>query len=129
MRKRLELMLLADRLAVCRLNAGDESELRAASGLFSVTRTEDELSVVCAEDDAPPGALDVSGGWRALKVHGPIDHTAVGVLSAIAIPLADAGVPLLPLATYDTDYVLIRDSDLSRATGALESAGHSVESR
>lgn len=125
----MELELLPDRLAVCRLDAGDESELAAASGLFSVTRTADELSVVCAEDDAPPGANEVSTGWRALKVRGPLDHAAVGVLASIAGPLADAGVPLFPLATYDTDYVLVREPDVERAAGALEAAGHRVATR
>ena len=124
----LELSVLPDKLAVCRLDSGDESDLRAATGLFSVTRTAEELSVVCPEEDAPEGS-EVSDGWRALEVKGPIDHTATGVLASIASPLADAGVPLFPLATFDTDYVLVRDSDLGRAAEALEAAGHRVESR
>jgi uncharacterized protein len=125
----LELMLLPDRLCVCRLNAPDESDLRAASGLFSVTRTEDELSVICPEEDAPPAATDVSGAWRALKVRGPLDHSSVGVLASLAGPLADAGVALFPLATFDTDYVLVKEDDVERAQSALEAAGHRVEAR
>ena len=124
----LELEVLPDRLAVCRLNSNDESPLRAASGVFSVTRTADELSVVCPEDDAPEGA-EVSGGWRALKVHGPLDHTATGILASIAGPLAEAGVALFPLATFDTDYVLVQDEAVDRATSALEAAGHRVAPR
>jgi hypothetical protein len=124
----LELSVLPDKLAVCRLDSGDESELKAATGLFSVTRTAEELSVVCPEQDAPEGS-QVSAGWRALEVSGPIDHTATGVLASIASPLAEAGVPLFPLATFDTDYVLVRDADLGRALEALEAAGHQVESR
>ena len=115
----MELQLLPDRLAICRLDAVDESELRAASGLFSVTRTADELSVVCPAEDAPQSA-EVSAGWRALKVHGPLDHNEVGVLASIAAPLADAGVSLFPIATYDTDYVLVKEPDLERALAALD---------
>ena len=122
----MELELLPDRLAICRLDAVDESPLRASSGLFSVTRTVDELSVVCPEDDAPEAASDVSPGWRALKVHGPLDHNEVGVLASIAGPLAEAGVSLFPLATYDTDYVLVREADVPRARNALIRAGHEV---
>ena len=125
----MELQLLPDVLSVCRLDASDESDLSAASGLFSVTRTEDELSVVCAQEEAPPSAREVSDDWRALKVRGPLDHSAVGVLAGLAGPLADAGVPLFPLATYDTDYVLVRQPDLERALSALAAAGHQVESR
>jgi hypothetical protein len=124
----LELTLLPDKLAVCRLDSGDESDLRAASGLFSVTRTANELSVVCPEDDAPEGA-EVSGGWRALEVGGPLDHSATGVLASIAAPLAEAEVALFPLATFDTDYVLVREADLDSAFEALRAAGHRVESR
>ena len=124
----LDLTVLPDELAVCRLDAADESDLRAASGLFSVTRTEDELSVVCPAEDAP-AAADVSAGWRALKVLGPLDHASVGVLASLVGPLADAGVPVFPLATFDTDYVLVRAADLERAVSALEAAGHRVESR
>ena len=125
----MELELLPDRLAVCRLDASDESDLRAASGLFSVTRTEDELSVICPQEDAPAEAREVSGDWRALKVKGPLDHGEVGVRAARAAPLADADVALFPLATYDTDYVLVKEPDVERASEALRDAGHSVESR
>jgi uncharacterized protein len=124
----LELTLLPERFAVCRLDSGDESDLRAATGLFSVTRTANELSVVCPEDDAPEAA-QVSAGWRAFEVGGPLDHTATGVLASIAAPLAEADVPLFPLATYDTDYVLVRESDLDSAAEALRAAGHQVEAR
>jgi uncharacterized protein len=124
----LELTLLPEKFAVCRLDSGDESDLRAASGLFSVTRTANELSVVCPEEDAPDGA-DVSGGWRAFEVGGPLDHTATGVLASVATPLAEAEVPLVPLATFDTDYVLVREADLEKASEALTAAGHTVESR
>ena len=124
----LELTLLPEKLAVCRLDSRDESPLRASTGLFSVTRTAEELSVVCPEDETPDEA-EVSGGWRALEVRGPLDHTATGILASIATPLAEAGVPLFPLATFDTDYVLVREQDLAPAVEALTAAGHRVESR
>jgi uncharacterized protein len=123
----LELRLLPDTFAVCRLDSGDESDLKAASGLFSVTRTADELSVVCPQEDAPAGA-EVSPGWRALEVQGPLDHTATGVLASIATPLAEADVALFPLATFDTDYVLVKQDDVGRAMDALTATGHRIES-
>ena len=90
-----------------------------------MTRTGDELSVVCLEADAPPAAR-VEGGWRALKLHGPIPFTEVGVLSALAGALAGAGLSLFALSTYDTDYLLVRDADLSRALAALRKAGYEI---
>jgi len=93
-----------------------------AGPLFSVTRTLDELSVVCLESDAPPGAR-VEAGWRALKLHGPIPFSEVGVLSALAGALAAAGLSLFALSTYDTDYVLVKERDLAAAREALRMAG------
>jgi len=90
-----------------------------------VTRTGDELSVVCLETEAPPAAR-AEGGWRALKLHGPISFTEVGVLSALTGALAGAGLSLFALSTYDTDYLLVRDADLSRALEALRRAAYEI---
>jgi uncharacterized protein len=87
-----------------------------------VTRTGDELSVVCLEADAPSSAR-VEGGWRALKLHGPIPFSEVGVLSALAGALAGAGLSLFALSTYETDYLLVRTGDLPGALAALRRAG------
>jgi hypothetical protein len=108
--------------AVCRLAPDGAWPHPSAGPLFSVTRTEDELSVVCLEADAPAGAR-VEGGWRALKLHGPIPFEQVGVLAALAGALAGAGLSVFALSTYDTDYLLVRAGDLPGATDALRRAG------
>src|SRR5206468_8549222 len=85
----------------------------------SVTRTPDELSIVCPDEAVPPD-VEVESGWRALKVPGPIPFDQVGVLAALATPLAAAGISTFAVSTYDTDYVLVREPDLERALAALE---------
>jgi hypothetical protein len=110
---------------VCRLPATTPWPSAAAGPLFSATRTGDELSVVCLEEAAPPAAR-VEGGWRALKLHGPIAFTEVGVLAALAGALAGARLSLFALSTYDTDYLLVRAVDLERARHALRRAGCEV---
>jgi hypothetical protein len=101
----------------------DAAWTAAATGaLVSITRTADELSVVCPQDDAPPGAR-VEGGWRALKLQGPILFAEVGVLSTLAGALAGAGLSLFAVSTYDTDYVLVKERDLAAALDALRMAG------
>jgi len=92
---------------------------------WSLTRTPDEVSVVCAEADSPKGAV-VEGGWSALKVRGPLDFALTGILASIAQPLADAGVAIFAVSTYDTDYVLLRTADLGTAVECLGGAGHEV---
>ncbi len=123
------------RLCVCRVSVVGSGEALAslvsgvgASGgdsLFSITRASDELSVVCAEEHAPSGAT-VESGWRAMKVEGTLDFSMTGILASISAPLAEAGVPVFVVSTYDTDYVLVKEANLGEAVSALGGAGHSV---
>jgi hypothetical protein len=115
--------------AVCRLAADAPVPVWAVGGPFSsVTRTPDELSVVCADAAVPP-ALPASRGWRALRVDGPLDLALVGVMAALAAPLAAAEVSIFPIATHDTDWILVPESQLDRACDALARAGHEVRGR
>jgi hypothetical protein len=125
---RLTLVVLDDRLAVCRLGPDDAIPAWATRrGFFSVTRTAEELSVVCDEGEVPEGAR-AERGWRAFRGAGVIELSVVGVLASLAVPLAEAGVSLFAVSTFDTDYLLVRERDLARATEALQQAGHSVGS-
>jgi hypothetical protein len=90
-----------------------------------VTRTASELSVTCPAAQVPP-AVAASTGWRAVVLRGPFALTEVGILATIAVPLAAAGVSIMPVATYDTDYVLVRGEQLAQAVQALAQAGHVV---
>ena len=115
------------RLAVCRLDADSDVPLWVdrSSEFTSVTRTTDELSVVCAHDDVPEG-VQKEGPWRAFRVQGPI-VTLIGVVAALANPLADAGISIFAMSTFDTDYILVHEPDFDAAVGALTKAGHIVE--
>ncbi len=117
-------------LAICRL-PGDAPEpsppSAGAAPLYCVVRGADELSVVCAEADVPPGATHVDRGWRALTLAGTFDLTTeVGVLLRVLAPLAEAGVGIFAVSTYDTDHVLVREAHVARAIAALHGAGHAV---
>ena len=105
----LSLELLPEPLSVCRLAAGAPLPEWAAHArpFCSVTRTAEELSVICATAEVPAVSALVAreDGWRALRLVGPFAFTEVGVLLRVAAPLADAGVGILPVATFDTDYV------------------------
>lgn len=121
----LHFSLVPDVLAVVRLPADAPVPAWAGepSAFASITRTGDELSIVCREALVPPGAA-AEPGWRALKISGPLPFTAVGVLAGIAAPLADAGVSIFAVSTFDTDYVLVKADQLDRAMAALSAAGH-----
>jgi hypothetical protein len=96
-------------------------------GFVSITRTDDELSIVCADGLVPRGTQCMRG-YVAMRVAGTLAPELVGVLLSLATPLADAGIPILAIGTHDTDYVLVREADLDRAVGALQHAGHEVDS-
>ena len=125
---RLRVLTVAGRFAVCRLSAADAVPSWATGpGFVSITRTDDELSIVCAEPQVPHGT-ECMRGYVAMRVEGTLAPELVGVLVSLAKPLADAGIPILAIGTHDTDYILVREVDLERALGALQHAGHEVDS-
>ena len=108
---------------MCRLDRQARWPAWARGAFVSVTATEDELSVVCAAAGVPP-AVTAEREWRVLKIVGPFAFTTVGVLASLAAPLAQAGVSLLAIATYDTDYLLVKGDSLEKAIATLVAAGH-----
>jgi uncharacterized protein len=122
----LTLTVLGERLAVCRLDARmDIPAWATGASFFSVTRTEDELSVVCPEADVPEGVAR-ERSWHALKLEGPFELSMVGILSSVADPLAGAGASIFAVSTFDTDYVLVREAQLDLVVDTLRENGHRV---
>lgn len=111
--------------AIARLPADAEIPGWVVGPFCSVTRTVDELSIVVAENLLPAG-VTAEAGWRLLAVEGPLDFSQIGVLASLADPLTAAEVSLFAISTYDTDYLMVRRTDLQRARGALEKAGHEL---
>ncbi|MBL7850852.1 MAG: ACT domain-containing protein [Cyclobacteriaceae bacterium] len=106
-------------LAICRLDPGSEIPAWARdSSFFSITRTADELSIVCDAALVPEGVKRVSA-WRAFKVEGPLDFSLTGIVSSISGVLAANQVPLFVISTYDTDYILVQEGDFLRAKEVL----------
>jgi len=125
--RRLTISTLPGRLAVCGLDPGEQVPAWASSGSFtSVTRTEEELSVVCAED-AVPDRVKCEKGWRCLRIRGPLAFSETGVLSSLSAPLARAGISIFVVSTYDTDNVLVKEEHLGTAQAVLVSEGHTIE--
>ena len=125
----MDLDLIPDTLAVSRLSPDAEyPEWLGEGELRAYLRTADEVTVVGEEADVPEGILS-EVGWRALKVRGPLDFSMVGVLATLVNPLAEAGISVFVLSTYDTDYVLVKEVVLDRALAALRRVGHIIKQR
>lgn len=124
MRKRhLKLTVLEGRYEICRIAPEEPLPGWALQGAVrSITRTPEELSIICAEGAAPEG-IKADKGWRYLKVQGPLDLNQIGILGSLAEPLATARISIFALSTFNTDYVLVREADLPKAMEVLKAAG------
>ncbi|MBM3128660.1 MAG: ACT domain-containing protein [Chloroflexi bacterium] len=122
------LALEPDWLAICRLDARAPIPEWARGDFVALTRTRDELAIVCAQANVPDG-IACERDWRALRVIGKLDFALTGVLVALAAPLADAGISIFAISTFDTDYVLVKARDLEKAIRVLREARHTIEER
>jgi hypothetical protein len=118
--------LLPDTFAIVRMRPADPIPGWAEGGPFvSMTRTQSELSIVCRERAVPAGT-HADRGWQCLRVEGPIPLKTVGIAAEFTSVLAKAEVSVFPIATYETDYVLVKGDRIEIAIDALRAAGHSV---
>jgi len=126
MKNTLTLSVWPGRFAVCRLAGEAEVPGWALRGAFvSITRALGELSIVCAEENVP-AEIRAEQGWKLLGVRGPLEFSLTGILAGLAGPLAEAGVSIFAISTFDTDYLLVGEAVLEKAIGVLERAGHTI---
>jgi uncharacterized protein len=121
---KLKYRILPERLVVCQLPASTRVPAWALKGgFFCVAGTEDEVSMVCEERQVADG-VRAEKGWVGLKLEGPFPFAMTGVLTSFLQPLAEAGIPVFAVSTFNTDYVLIKREHLEQAVNALTEAGH-----
>lgn len=121
-----QLTVLPDTFAICRLDANAVIPAWGTGGsFFSITRNADELTIVCLQS-LVPDSTRCERDWRCLKLAGPIPFTTVGVLASLVQPLAEAGISVFAVSTFDTDYFLVKAADLARGIDALCRNGYSV---
>jgi hypothetical protein len=122
----LRLSILPGLYAICRFSKSAAIPDWALRGeFFSITRTADELSIVCNQTNIP----DTTKGekdWRCLKIAGTLDFSLTGILASLATPLAEAGISIFAISTFDTDYLLIKENTLEAAIQVLTAAGHLI---
>jgi hypothetical protein len=125
--QQLTLIVVDGVFAVCRL-APDAPipGWSTARDFCSITRTADELSIVCRQDAVPEG-ITCERGWRCLRVAGTMPFTVVGVLASLTAPLAEAGISVFAISTFDTDYLLVKVEDMERAVDILRRRGHTIQ--
>jgi len=129
--KALKMKLLKGKYMVCRLDKDDIiPEWVKNSEFYSITRTSDELSIVCSEENIPDSILNnyirCEKDWRILKIEGPLDFSLIGILASISTILAQKGISIFAVSTYETDYILVKNKDIDSAIAALVSEGYEI---
>ncbi|GAB6098510.1 ACT domain-containing protein [Halanaerocella petrolearia] len=123
----LSLEVLENKFAIWRLNKESSiPEWIFQEDFFSVTKTDDEVSIICNQDKIS-SQDKVSMNWRGLKVAGPLDFSLTGILASLTDVLAEAEISVFAFSTYDTDYLLVKDKDLEEAIETLERKGYKIE--
>lgn len=117
--KKLTMRLLKEKYGVCRLGENEPIPEWAKKGdFYAITKTSDELSIVCSQENIPHD-INCERDWRILKVEGPLDFSLIGILASISTLLAQSGISIFAISTYDTDYILVKEKDIDRAIHAL----------
>ncbi len=126
MPKKVSLIVLEEVFAICTIPGCRVLPTWAINTtFFSVTKTHDELSIVCPQHYVPEN-IDYNRDWRALKIKGPLDFSLIGILAQISTCLAKASISIFALSTYETDYILVKNHDLNHAISTLREHGYKV---
>lgn len=124
--RKLKISILSETFSICRLEKDEPLPAWVLGGaFFSVTRTEEELSIVCPEVLVPK-EVKREDGWKCLKVEGPLDFSLTGILASLTMPLAEKKIGVFSISTFDTDYLLVKKEDLETAIHVLALNGFIV---
>ncbi len=124
--EKLIMKVLKEKFGVCRLdNTALIPDWSRNNEFFSITKTSDELSIVCSQNNIP-NDIKFEKDWRILKVEGPLDFSLIGILASISSTLSEKGISIFAISTYDTDYIMVKETDLEGAVGALSYKGHKI---
>ena len=121
------LLIRPERFSVCRLKPDASIPTWSTCGCwYAITRTDRELSIVCEMENVAPG-IKHEDGWRCLSVEGTLDFSLTGIIASLSAPLAEAGISIFAISTFDTDHLLVKENDLAKATRILLAAGFRVQ--
>lgn len=120
----MEIKMLEQEFAVCQVR--DYTQVNWAAEFCFTGKTDEEYSLVCATGDVPANVIRRDDGWKAFRIQGVLDFSLVGILSRIAALLAENGIPIFAISTYNTDYVLTKAEHCEKALDALKQAGYTI---
>ena len=120
----MKLKALPYALTVCKL--ADASEIDLKKDFYFLSRTDEELSLVCRTEDTPANTAARDDGWRAFRIEGVLDFSLIGILSKISAILAENKIGIFAVSTYNTDYILVKEEHFDRALQVLAENGYTI---
>lgn len=120
----MELQKLKQDFTVCKLNTAAGIDLTRE--FCFVGKTDGELSLVCETQFAPAGTIAREDGWKAFRIVGELDFSLIGILAKISAVLAENGIGIFAVSTYNTDYILVKSENFEKAMTALAKAGYAI---
>lgn len=120
----MELKALGYDLTVCKVNS--ERDVDFNKSFYFMSKTDEELSLVCLTDDIPEHTIARDDGWNAFRIQGTLDFSLIGILSKISGILADHQIGIFAVSTFNTDYILVKKEHFADALSVLENAGYTI---
>ena len=113
-------------LSVCKL--ADPAVFHPGREFYFIGKTDEEFSLVCRTEDVPENTTARDDGWKGFRIEGQLDFSLIGILSKLSGILADNGIGIFAVSTYNTDYILVKEENFERALDALRAGGYSIVS-
>ena len=120
----MEIKELSHKLTICKLKSIDGIDIQKE--FYFIGKTDEEISLVCKTEDVPENTVERDDGWMGFRIQGVLDFSLVGILSKLSGILADNGIGIFAVSTYNTDYILVKEENYSKALTALTNAGYTL---
>lgn len=120
----MEIKQIHQDFSVCRVE--DYSLTNFDAEYCFIGKTDEEKSLVCITGDVPPNVILREDGWKGFRIQGVLDFSLIGILSEIAALLADSGISIFAISTYNTDYILVKEDNYQKALEVLMNAGYEI---
>ena len=120
----MELKIIPWRLTICKVAELDAADLSA--DFYFIGKTDEELSLVCRTEDAPGKTIERDDGWRGFRIQGVLDFSLIGILSRLSGLLADHGIGIFAVSTFNTDYILVKQENFDKAMRVLAASGYNI---
>ncbi len=120
----MEIKRIEQDFTVCQVK--DYSLVNLDSEYRFIEKTDEEKSLVCITSEVPKNTIQRDDVWKAFRIQGVLDFSLIGILAKIATILADNGISIFAVSTYNTDYVLIKKENYQKALEVLQTTGYKI---